>query len=614
MDGTGAGTGQDTAPGEVADGPARPVGRADATGPLPVQAPADPTGPLPTPQTESWFAPADETAAQPVVPAPPPAAAEQTAPQPAADPQAAAPSWFATGPLPVVPPSPEEVAAAAEAAAPADLFTPAAPAAPGGLFEPATPSQVPGPPPAPAVPPPTLFAAPTPEPATGLFAAVAPADAPAQPPADATGPIPMPAAAPPQAAPPQSAPPPVMSPPAPPPPVVSPPVVSPAVDAGHAPAPEVPAPPAPPAAPLPAFASDPALAADLARDSRPRTPSTAPGHPTGITTVKAGTPRTRRAWPLTVGGVLVAVAAGIALVFSVARTNPADLASTAAADAARWPGVHYQGTVGANDGGEIRVDLTVSPDGAAGTLSRYGGQATAEVMADADGALIRGNREWWLYHHPTRADDLAGVWVAEPATETGEIDRALGMTGEALAAFVRGEEPGQWQALEQQLVEGRSGIVLSDGTRRVVVGGDEAHPLIALDLVAGSSTPPVPVTSATEEQLAAVTGAAARVRQEAAPKTLDQILQERPNVGIQLQPDAPCTAETCNVTITVTNSGTAPARGRLEVTADGNVVATHPLDVPPGQVATFNASAPNPQFSQPGANGRILWETRAVDD
>ncbi|OLT08882.1 hypothetical protein BJF90_12235 [Pseudonocardia sp. CNS-004] len=65
------------------------------------------------------------------------------------------------------------------------------------------------------------------------------------------------------------------------------------------------------------------------------------GHPTGITSVKAGKPAKRRAWPLTVGGVLVAIAAGIALVFSVARTNPADLAATAAADAGGWPGAHY---------------------------------------------------------------------------------------------------------------------------------------------------------------------------------------------------------------------------------------------------------------------------------
>ncbi|OLT08881.1 hypothetical protein BJF90_12230 [Pseudonocardia sp. CNS-004] len=235
-------------------------------------------------------------------------------------------------------------------------------------------------------------------------------------------------------------------------------------------------------------------------------------------------------------------------------------------------------------------------------------------MSDQGGTLLRANREWWLYHHPTRADDLADAWVAEPITETQEIAPVLGLSPAPLAAFVRGEPPAQWQALEQQLVDGRSGVVLSDGARRVVVGGEDTHPLLALDIAPESTTPPVPVSRPTGEELAAVSGAAARVRQEAAPKSLAQVLQERPNVGIQLQPDPLCTAETCNVTITVTNAGTAPARGRLEVSADGNVVANHPLDVPPGQVATFTAAAPNPQFAKPGANGQILWETRAVDD
>jgi hypothetical protein len=342
------------------------------------------------------------------------------------------------------------------------------------------------------------------------------------------------------------------------------------------------------------------------------------GHSPNLTTVsspKAGSrPEKRRAWPLTVVGVLVAVAAGIALVFSVARTNPADLATTAATQAGAWPGAHFQGAVAASDGGEIQFDLTVTADGASGTLSRDDGRATAELLADQGGTLIRANREWWLYHHPTRADDFAGSWVAEPLTETQEIDPVLRLNAATLSASVHGEQPAQWQAVEQQLVEGRSGIVLYDGARRVVVGSEDAHPLLALDVAPNSNTPPVPVTRPTDEEIAAVTGAAARVRQEAAPKTLAQLLLERPSVGIQLQPDPLCTAQTCNVTVTVTNSGNAPARGHLEVSADGQVVANHPLDVQPGQVATFTAAAPNPQFGQPGVTGRILWETRAVDD
>jgi hypothetical protein len=334
----------------------------------------------------------------------------------------------------------------------------------------------------------------------------------------------------------------------------------------------------------------------------------------GTTTTPPGTLVKRRTWPLTLAGVVVAVAAGIALVFSLAGTDPAGLAATAATDAGSWPGARYQGAIAATDGGQIQFDLTVTADGASGTLSRDGGRATAELLWDPSGAVMRANREWWLYHHPTRADDLANSWVADPLTETQEIGQVLRLHPAALAEHVRGESPRQWAALEQQLVDGRAGIVLFDGARRVVVGSDDPHPLLAVDVTAGSTTAPVQVSRPADEEAAAVVGAAARIRQEAAPRTLTQLLLERPKVEIQLQPEPLCTAQNCNVTVVVTNSGTAPARGRLEISADGKIVVNHPLDVHPGQVATFTAAAPNPQFAQPGATGRILWEARAVDD
>jgi hypothetical protein len=653
MDATGAGTtstGQRTGPPDVTGsaedvtaGPSGAVGPADATGPLPVQKPADPTGPLPAQEAGSWFGGGAETAAQPVVPTPS--------------------SWFATGPLPAVTNGPDSAAPDGGAvvepghtpAAPADLFAPANPPAPVPPAPPTgpMPALTPPPPPAqvapsaptagvPVVPPapphaaeqpagptppaPGLFTPPGPgSPEADLFAPAIPPVGPAapEPPAapplhstDATGPMPV-----------ISAPPAVVPPPAGP---QQPPAPAAQHPAAQKPAAQKPAAqkPAQPGADAWSFGPEQVRIdavpspADGGRrggtGSWPIPRPTGGGHSPTVTVAPtpagAAVPAKRKAWPLTVVGVLVAVAAGIGLVFAVARTNPADLADTAATDAGSWPGAHYQGAVAANDGGEIQVDLTVTPDGASGTLSRDGGRASAELLWDQGGALIRGNREWWLYHQTGRADDLAGNWVADPVTETQEIEPVLHLSGPALAAYVHGEQPAQWQAIEQQLVDGRSGIVLFDGARRVVVGSEDAHPLLALDVASNPKTPPVPVARATDEEIAAVSGAAARVRQEAAPKTLAQVLQERPNVGIQLQPDPLCVAQTCNVTVTVTNTGTAPARGHLEVSADGQVVANHPLDVPPGQVATFTASAPNPQFAQPGATGRIFWETRAVDD
>ncbi len=544
-------------------------------------------------------------------------------PDPGAPPAAGSPVFEDPTPptsvFPAIGPPPDSGASTPPDAIPAA----AAPAPPTGLFTAVTPPTHTAPP---AAGPPVPV---DPAPPTGVFAAVGPPPAapsvpaafpvvgptpgfvPAGParPADATGPMPVidAAGAPPAAAPPEAAPP---------------------TTAG-----EGPWSPLPPTAEVrpgteawtfgadesgPARTDAWAFSSDDRRgtQSRPLPVQAGGGHSAGVITPSGARPARRpqrKAWPLTLAGVLVAVAAGIALVFSVARTNPADLVTTAATEAGSWRGAHYQGAVAATDGGEIRFDLTVTTEGAFGTLSRDGGRATADLYWDQSGALIRANREWWLYHHPTRAGDLAGVWVADPLTETQEIDPVLRLHPAALAAQVRGEQPTQWQAVERQLVEGRPGIVLSENARRVVVGSDDPHPLLAVDVAPDASTSPVPVGRSTDEEVTAVTGAAARIRQEAAPKSLAQMLQERPNVGIQLQPDPRCIAQTCNVTATVNNSGTAPARGHLEIKADGQVVANHPLDVQPGQVATFSASAPNPHFGQSGATGQILWEFRAVN-
>jgi hypothetical protein len=656
-----------------ATGPLPVPGPADPTGPIPapqaasgVAGPADPTAAQPTvppaappASVPSWF----ETGPLPVIPtAPDGYAPDGTGPNNAAPPDVAAappagggdvldaghtppvPSTPPAGlfepaiggpPAVPAPPPPSEVIPSVPAGVPAHagLFTPATPAAPPPPTA-AVPSATAATPPAglfaPAAPPgPAAPAAP--EPPTGVFAAAAPPPAPppAPPvpsrppaavvpssagfpaaPADATGLIPT-ISAPPAAARPEV-------PPAPPAPVGAPPAAAGILSR----APE--APPRPDAwafgpAPTPPPRNDrPSNSDDRRRGPAQSWPLPTPaggGHSTSVITTPASPaatpPKKRRTWPLTVVGVLVAVAAGIALVFSVARTNPADLAGSAAKEVDSWPGAHYKGAVAAIDGGEIRFDLTVSADGASGTLSRDGGRATAELLWDQGGALVRANREWWLYHHPTRANDLAGAWVAEPLTETQEIDSVLRLDAAALARQVRGE-PSRWQALEQQLVEGRPGIVLSDGSRRIVVGSEDAHPLLAVDVAPEGNKSPVPVSRPTDEEIVAVVGAATRVRQESAPKTLAQLLQERPSVGIQLDPR--CTAETCDLTVTLTNSGSAPARGRLEIKADGQVVANHPLDVPPGQVATFTATAPNPQFGRPDARGPILWQSLAIDD
>ncbi len=642
MDGTGAGRAEPTGtvtrngPPGSAGTPARAVGPADATGPLPVTLPADATGPLPAEARPAGIA--DATGPQPVAIGDEASgtagsgrytadhgadhSADHTADHSA--PAPVAPSAPTTG-LPIIPASSDFGGLfddGSAAAGPGEV--PGGRHAAGAAGTGAGPSGGAGQHPPPGGPPPT--------------AAMPSIFTPSVGPADATGPMPamgLPPAEVPAAAPPVVSPPAVPAPAAPPHQApapltentgVTPALPLPAAPAGAAtePAPDTAAWSVPPA-------SGTADAWSFANGERPSGgaqawPLPAPGggaHTGGgpppdtgsaPATDSGGAPR-RAAWPLTVVGVLVAIAAGIALVVSFARTDPGELISAATTDVTGWNGVHYRGTAAAIDGGEIQFDLTVVGDSATGTLSRDGGQATAELVRDSAGTLLKANHNWWLYHHPTRADDLADTWVSDPLTETQEIDPILELPPHALGLHVRPEEqPGQWEALEEQVVDGQNGVVLFDGTRRVIVTTTEPHGLLALDFGAAAERAPVRVTDIAADDADATEWAAAGIRAAESPKTLTQRLLERPLVAIQLQPEPLCVTPTCAVTVTVTNSGSVPARGHLEVAADGQIVANHPLDVQPGQVATFTANAPNPQFATEGATGQILWESRAVDD
>ncbi|OZM79740.1 hypothetical protein [Pseudonocardia sp. MH-G8] len=654
MSGTGAAPSGGTRTDE--DIPARPVGRADATGPLPVVLPTDATGPLPADATSPLPADVGEpepdtsaipessgvAATPPPDPTPPPGpTAPPTVGLPLIADDTVTPATFVPrdDPAPVAEPEtvglPSVPVAAPPPAEPAALFDPGPPhrtpdaplngAAPNGaadLFNPdlAHPGPPPAAPPTTAIPVDVFDARPAvpPRPGSGPGGAPPPASA-AGPspsmfsptPTGTTGPVPP--LAPPSGRGPGDAP------PGPRPPVpVPPPTTA---------LPQVPRPAdAEPGVGTPAAAADSTGAWSFAGGARPTgrdAPSTPPPAPAGApasgalsaTATAAAPRRKRRVWPLTLVGVLVAIVAGVALTLWLVRTQPGQLVDAAATEAESWSGARYQGTVAALDGGEIRFDLTVTGAGSRGSLSRDGGNATAEIVSDGSGILLRGDREWWLYHHAARADDLADTWVADPLTETQEIDPLLALHPHGLALDLRPEgPPRQWEALERLQVDGQDAFVLVDGTRRVAVAASEPHPPLALDVGPGDGRAPVRVNDVPAEDAGTVAGAAEAIRAAEAPKSLAQRLQERPEVAIVMEPESLCVTETCRVTITVTNSGTSPARGRLEVSADGAIVANHPLDVQPGQVATFDAAAPNPQFATPGATGQILWESRAVDD
>jgi hypothetical protein len=109
-----------------------------------------------------------------------------------------------------------------------------------------------------------------------------------------------------------------------------------------------------------------------------------------------------------------------------------------------------------------------------------------------------------------------------------------------------------------------------------------------------------------------VAAAAARIRITESPRTLTQWLLERPRADIQVQPEPLCVTPTCTATFAVTNAGRIRIRGRFDMTANGSPSGTYPVDLLPGQSATFTATAANRLYNSPGASGEIYWEGRVI--
>jgi hypothetical protein len=123
---------------------------------------------------------------------------------------------------------------------------------------------------------------------------------------------------------------------------------------------------------------------------------------------------------------------------------------------------------------------------------------------------------------------------------------------------------------------------------------------------------PIRIGVITQEQADEVAVFVARIRNSESLKTLTQRLLERPRVDVQGQPEPLCVTPTCTGTFTVTNTGEIRIRGRFEITADGQPAGTYPLDLRPGQSATFTGTTANRLYNSPGARGQTYWEGRVV--
>jgi hypothetical protein len=326
-------------------------------------------------------------------------------------------------------------------------------------------------------------------------------------------------------------------------------------------------------------------------------------------------PPNTRTWLVLAIVVAVVFASGATAVALITSDDPpAAVVAAAIEDAREWDGANYRGTVRDLDGAPIEYDLTVTATGARGTLSRDGGSARAEVVQDGSGMLLKGNRAWWQQSQPERAELLADTWVADPGTETIVIEPILRLDPEELSNEVHPELGSLWEETGEQVVDGERAIVISNGFQVLIVTAEEPYRLLLIDLntIGAQGDEPIRVVVITPQQAAEVAAAANRIRITESPRTLTEWLLLRPEADIQIQPEPFCQSPTCTATFTVTNTGEIRIRGRFEITADGASAGSYPVDLQPGQSATFSGTTTNRLYNSPGATGQIYWEGTVI--
>jgi len=193
-------------------------------------------------------------------------------------------------------------------------------------------------------------------------------------------------------------------------------------------------------------------------------------------------PPARRRWRPIAAATVLGLVAAVAVVWGGRADDPARLVAESATATGEWRGVTYRGSVADPDGITTAVQMTVTGDGAAhGTLAREFG-AEAEIAVDPAGTVFTGNREWWFTDQPAGAETLAGAWVNNPPTEVTGLPSGLPLTPSALADELSrtGEQP--WTEIGRETVAGREGLLLSDGTRQVVVSTETPRRLLSVSL------------------------------------------------------------------------------------------------------------------------------------
>jgi hypothetical protein len=295
--------------------------------------------------------------------------------------------------------------------------------------------------------------------------------------------------------------------------------------------------------------------------------------------------------------LLAAAATGTALRLQAAP----DPVGTALDRLRAWPSVTVDGYLtGPVEPTHVRATVTAD-----GTARGEGGRsldARAEFAVGPDGALLRGNRQWWRDQPPGHAEKLADRWVGDTHDAVVAQVAHGRLTPAALSDALADLRDPAGRTSAHVVVDGVPGTAFVNGGTRLVVDGRGAP--ISLSVHTPASDGPV-TFRATDQAWGFVLGvkqaeqaddvAARRATTDAsAAVSQDEITRAAAGqVGIAVQADPKgCSRRECGLTVVLTNRSAAATTGLLVLRADGDPVITKRLALPPRTVARVSATIP----------------------
>lgn len=328
-----------------------------------------------------------------------------------------------------------------------------------------------------------------------------------------------------------------------------------------------------------------------------------------------------------VAGLAVVLAATTAIVAPLDRlpghaiaADPAATAAEALDQLADLRDIHLVGTIGADNGQALDVDIVVLADGAQAVVRDDAG-GVAEFLVRDDEAAVRANAAWWRNTVPAFAQEHAGKWVKADDTVGFPVHDLAGLTGDRLGQRLADRQD-PWSAIPVSFGDAGPAMALTSGDWTVYVSPTAPPRLLGIggpvldqpDRLARGAQPSVGYPTgllATSKPDGPCRGRVGKPLDGGKEPKIAQLPQpeiqpvdQRPQLQTRVQaPGGVCYTPSCPFTIQVINTGNGAGVGTLMATSSSGPPLTAPLNLPPGGQFSTAYGVPNP--APPSPNGRV---------